>query len=73
MRPWTCGVLRLPPAQRVADEQAWQDEYANLPADDYPSLHRVRDQLPQMGQSAVEPALDLLIAAMRQEAAERVG
>ncbi|GAA2594520.1 TetR/AcrR family transcriptional regulator [Streptomyces tubercidicus] len=67
------GVLRLPPAQRAADEQAWQDEYANLPADDYPNLHRVRDQLPQMGHSAVEPALDLLVAAMRQEAAQRVG
>lgn len=65
------GVLRLAPAQRAADEQAWQAEYGSLPADDFPSLHRVREHLPDMAGSAVEPALDLLIAAFRREAAER--
>ncbi|MFC9238197.1 helix-turn-helix domain-containing protein [Streptomyces decoyicus] len=67
------GVLRLAPAQRAADEQAWQDEYAGLPAEDFPSLHRVREHLPLMAGSAVEPALDLLIGALRREAAEREG
>ncbi len=67
------GVLRLAPAQRAADEQAWQDAYAGLPAEDFPSLHRVREHLPLMAGSAVEPALDLLIGALRREAAEREG
>ncbi|MFE1774564.1 helix-turn-helix domain-containing protein [Streptomyces sp. NPDC059008] len=65
------GVLRLAPAQRAADEQAWQDAYGSLPADDFPSLHRVREHLPVMAGSAVESALDLLIAAFRGEAARR--
>ncbi|WP_432000573.1 helix-turn-helix domain-containing protein [Streptomyces sioyaensis] len=65
------GVLRLAPAQRAADEQAWQAQYGSLPADEYPSLHRVREHLPLMACSAVERALDLLVAAMRREAAER--
>ncbi|QHC24207.1 TetR/AcrR family transcriptional regulator [Streptomyces sp. GS7] len=65
------GVLRLAPAQRAADEYAWQAAYGGLPADAYPSLHRVRNHLPRMAGSAVEPALDLLIAALRREAAER--
>lgn len=60
------GVLRLAPAQRAADEQAWQEGYADLPADEFPSLHRVREHLPLMGGSAVGPALDLLIAALRR-------
>ncbi|MGI5261762.1 helix-turn-helix domain-containing protein [Streptomyces angustmyceticus] len=60
------GVLRLAPAQRAADEQAWQDGYAGLPADEFPSLHRVREHLPAMAGSAVEPAIDLLIAALRR-------
>ncbi len=67
------GVLRLAPAQRAADEQAWQDAYGSLPADDFPSLHRVREHLPAMAASAVESALDLLIAAFRAEAAGRAG
>ncbi|MFI0903054.1 helix-turn-helix domain-containing protein [Streptomyces sioyaensis] len=65
------GVLRLAPAQRAADEQAWQAQYGSLPADEYPTLHRVREHLPLMAGSAVERALDLLVAAMRREAAER--
>ncbi|MFE0187775.1 helix-turn-helix domain-containing protein [Streptomyces sp. NPDC058989] len=65
------GVLRLAPAQRAADEQAWQDAYGSLPADDFPSLHRVREHLPVMAGSAVESALDLLIAAFRGGAAQR--
>jgi AcrR family transcriptional regulator len=67
------GVLRLAPAQRAADEQAWQDAYGSLPVDDFPSLHRVREHLPVMAGSAVESALDLLIAAFRGEAAQRPG
>ncbi|MFG2396620.1 TetR/AcrR family transcriptional regulator [Streptomyces lydicus] len=62
------GVLRLAPAQRAADERAWQAEYGSLPAEEYPVLHRVRDHLPVMAGSAVESALDLLIAALRSEA-----
>ncbi|MGG7569913.1 helix-turn-helix domain-containing protein [Streptomyces sirii] len=67
------GVLRLAPAQRAADEQAWQDAYGGLPADDFPSLHRVREHLPAMAASAVESSLDLLIAAFQGEAAEWAG
>ncbi|WP_310727496.1 helix-turn-helix domain-containing protein [Streptomyces sp. N2A] len=62
------GVLLLAPAQRAADERAWHAEYGTLPADEVPSLHRVRDHLPLMAGSAVEPALDLLLKALRQEA-----
>ncbi|MCZ1011414.1 TetR/AcrR family transcriptional regulator [Streptomyces lydicus] len=67
------GVLRLAPAQRVADEQAWRDGYSGLPAEEFPSLHRVRDHLPLMAGSAIEPALDLLIAALKGEAPGREG
>ncbi|TJZ58854.1 TetR family transcriptional regulator [Streptomyces piniterrae] len=65
------GVARLAPAQRAADERAWQAAYGALPADEYPSLHRVREHLPLMAGSAVEPALDLLLAALKGEAAGR--
>ncbi|MFJ9413186.1 helix-turn-helix domain-containing protein [Streptomyces sp. NPDC101227] len=59
------AFLRLAPAQRAADEEAWQAAYAGLPEDAYPSLQRVRDHLPLMSGTAVEAALDLLIAALR--------
>ncbi|MEU9116483.1 helix-turn-helix domain-containing protein [Streptomyces sp. NPDC048483] len=59
------GFLRLSPGQRTADDQAWRSAYATLPADAYPNIHRVRDQLPLMAGSAVEGALDLLIEALR--------
>ncbi|BDM70663.1 TetR family transcriptional regulator [Streptomyces nigrescens] len=65
------GVLLLAPAQRAADERAWHAEYGTLPAAEVPSLHRVRDHLPLMAGSAVEPTLDLLLTALRQEAADR--
>ncbi|MEU5209837.1 helix-turn-helix domain-containing protein [Streptomyces sp. NPDC020742] len=67
------GVLRLAPAQRAADEHAWQARYGTLPAEEYPVLHRVREHLPLMAGSAVEPALDLLITALRAEAAAQAG
>lgn len=67
------GALRLAPAQRAADEQAWQGGYGSVPADEYPSLHRVREHLPLMGGSGIEPTLDLLIAAFRGEAAGLAG
>ena len=65
------GVLRLAPAQRAADEAAWQAAYGSLAADEFPHVRRVRDHLPLMAGSAVEPALDLLIAALRREAGDR--
>lgn len=67
------GVLRLAPAQRAADESAWHAAYGTLPPDECPSLHRVRRHLSLMAGSAVEPALDLLIDALRRAAEEAAG
>ncbi|MFG2137735.1 helix-turn-helix domain-containing protein [Streptomyces sp. NPDC048650] len=62
------GVLCLAPAQQAADEHAWLSAYGDLPADAYPNVHRVREHLPRMSGTAVEAALDLLIAALRAAA-----
>lgn len=64
------AVLRLPPEQRAADERAWEDAYAQLPADTHPHLHAARDDLALMATSAFEPTLDLLLTAFAAQARE---
>ncbi|MGI5350528.1 TetR/AcrR family transcriptional regulator [Streptomyces sp. CA-250714] len=62
------AVLRLPAAAREGDAQAWQEAYTQLPADTYPHLHTVREELPTMAGSAFESALDLLLEALAARA-----
>ncbi|MBQ1158025.1 helix-turn-helix transcriptional regulator [Streptomyces sp. A73] len=67
------AVLRLPSATREGDEQAWREAYPQVPAETYPHLHAVREELPTMAGSAFENALDLLLEALAARAAGLAG
>ncbi|MFJ8821233.1 TetR/AcrR family transcriptional regulator [Streptomyces sp. NPDC102467] len=56
--------LALPVERRVADDRAWVGEYAELSPRTHPHLAAARGQLPLMGGSSFEVALELLLAAL---------
>ncbi|MFD3518129.1 TetR/AcrR family transcriptional regulator [Streptomyces sp. NPDC058657] len=59
------AVQGLRPEQQEADAGAWASAaYGDVPAEEYPHLHAVRDHLPMMAGSAFEGALDLVLAAI---------
>lgn len=65
--------LALPPEQSSADRRAWTDAYQSVTADTYPNLAEVRPHLPLMAESTFEPAVDLVLSALRAKASSTAG
>jgi AcrR family transcriptional regulator len=59
-------ALRRP--RREADLQAWQDVYQGLDPASYPALTAVRRELPAMGSSSFDEAVDLVLEALAARA-----
>ncbi|MDI3389215.1 TetR/AcrR family transcriptional regulator [Streptomyces sp. B-S-A8] len=60
--------LALGARQRVADEAAWTDAYQSVPAEEYPQLSAVREQLPLMADGSFDRAIELLLSALAARA-----
>ncbi|WP_460062634.1 TetR/AcrR family transcriptional regulator [Streptomyces sp. YKOK-I1] len=62
------AFLALPRGQREADHRAWSEVYQGLDPATHPALTTVRDELPAMGDSSFEQAVDLLLEALTARA-----
>ncbi len=58
----------LAPERREADTRAWTESYQSLPDATHPVLAEVRRELPLMGESSFETALELLLSALAARA-----
>jgi len=60
--------LALPAERADSDRRAWTAAYQSAAADSYPQLAAVRAHLPLMADSTFEPAVDLMLSALRAQA-----